>query len=146
MILTFDAESKKKITYVPEYLTVDYNLGETNYDLVFDLQGTLELVASGLQGRFKGDLVPWKLLKYGDDFVEEVHLSGLPEPWMDEIFPPEEIANIMGGSKKFTIQASFRDEDADADGEELSIGDGLFCIRTEHMHYEREFEFNVDVI
>lgn len=146
MVLTFNAESKKKITYVPEYLTVDYNLGETNYDLVFDLQGTLQLVASGLKGRFKGDLVPWKLLKYGNDFVEEIHISDLPKPWMDKIFSLEEIANIMGGSKKFTIQASFRDEDVDADGEELPMGDGNFFVATGYMRYERDFQFNVDVI
>lgn len=147
MILKLKAISKKGIVYIPEYLTVQCQVDGCDCDLSFDLQGTIAYRQSGLDCIVKGDLVPWRLLKYDVDSIEELHLSCLPQQWIEKIFPPDEIANIIGKSQRFVVQASPEDEDDDMTGEIILGGDGNISIIVDTFsRYEREFEFSVDIL
>lgn len=148
MILQLAVASKKGIKYEPEFLTVQYKLGEYDCDLSFDLQGTvITSQESGLVCTIKGDLVPWRLLKYDIGWVEEMHLSSFPSQWIEKLFPPEEIANIFGNSKRFLVQMTPSDEDADLDGEVFEVGDGFITLQTSvGSVYQREFEFGAEIV
>lgn len=147
MILKLKAMSKKGIVYIPEYLTVQCQIDGCDCDLSFDLQGTISYRQSGLDCIIKGDLIPWRLLKYDTSVVEELDLSCLPQEWIEKIFPSDEIANIIGKSQRFTVQVVPKDEDVDMTGEIIWGGDGNISVVVDTPScYEREFEFCVEVL
>lgn len=147
MILKLKALSKKGIAYIPEYLTVQCQINGCDCDLSFDLQGTIAYKQSGVDCIVKGDLVPWRLLKYDASSVEEIDLSHLPQQWIEKVFSPDEIANIIGKSQRFVVQVAPEDEDADTTGEIILGGDGNISLVVDvPTCYERDFEFSVEIL
>ena len=148
MRLYLSAESKNKITYTPDWLKVTYEEDGKMYDLVLDIQGSIDYQKEKLSCCCKGDLIPWVL--WNCETGEEIDLSLLIEEECEIAFPNKRIAEIVCNSETYEI-GIYPVDDSDeiwdlAENDVLSDCEAYFEMYVDEDHYyEKEFKFDTEV-
>lgn len=148
MRLYLSAESKNKITYTPDWLKVTYEEDGKMYDLVLDIQGSIDYQKERLSCRCKGDLIPWVL--WNCETGEEIDLSLLTEEECEIAFPNKRIAEIVCNSDTFEIGVYPVDDNDEicelAMDDVFSDCEGFFEIYVDADNYcTKEFTFDTEV-
>ena len=101
MRLYLRGNSKNEIGYVPDWIKIYYEEGNREYELVLDIQGSIDYSDTKLDCRCKGDLIPWVLWDF--ETGEEIDLYELSEEEIEERFPDKVIAKSFTKSHGFTV-------------------------------------------
>lgn len=148
MILYLKADSKNKVGYTPDWLKVRYSENGQDFELVLDIQGSIDYDMDCLNCRCKGDLVPWVLhnLTTGD----EVDLYDLEIDEINAMFPDDKVASIIRGSNDFEVGIYPRKDDDEgiklAEGDVLSNCHGKLEMPIDGGNrYETYFKFEVEL-
>lgn len=149
MRLYLYAKSKYNIGYTPDWLKVYYYEEDGQmFELVFDIQGSIDYVKDSLSCRCKGDLIPWVLWNCATG--DEINLYDLSNEEIEAKFPDKKIAEIICNSDTFEVGIYPVGDDDEvfelAEKDKLSNCKGTFEMYINEDHYyEKEFEFDVEL-
>lgn len=148
MRLYLYGKSKYNIGYTPDWLKVMFEEDGQAFELVLDIQGSIDYLKDSLSCRCKGDLIPWVL--WNCETGDETDLSLMDEEEIETMFPDKRIAEIICNSDTFEIgvyPVSDSDETFElAEKDKLSNCKGTFEMYIDEEHYyEKEFEFDVEL-
>lgn len=146
MRLCLNAESKNNIGYIPDWLKVLYTENEQGYELVLDIQASIDYDSECLSCRCKGDLVPWVL--WVCTTGGETDLNSLSEEELEIIFPNTRIAEIICNADAFEVGIyPTNNENFDlAENDVLSQCKGTFEMYVDENHYyQKDFEFETEL-
>lgn len=150
MRLYLSADSKEKIGYVPDWIRVRYSENNMEIELTLDIQGEISYFKDKLECRCKGDLIPWELMNF--DTGDNPDLSLLSSEELDEMFPPERIAEIFCESDYFEV-GIYPEYNGDSDEEKFELANkdvltnckGLLEIYDGEKDHTKEFSFEVQL-
>lgn len=144
MRLYLNAESSKKIGYIPDWLKVSYKEDEKDLELTLDIQGDVDFDTDCLNCRCKGDLIPWVL--YDRDSGDEEDLYSLLDEEISTRFPDEKVVEILRRGTDFRVGVYPADDSKSnmelAEDDTLTNCTGLCEIFESNIRFEFETEFN----
>lgn len=148
MRLYLYGKSKYNIGYTPDWLKVYYYEEDGQmFELVLDIQGSIDYVKDSLNCRCKGDLIPWVL--WNCETGDEIDLYELSEEEIEIKFPDKRIAEIICNSDTFEVGIYPVNDDVyeEAMTDVLTDCEGKFemYIGEEDLDYEKEFKFDVEL-
>ena len=101
MRLYLSADSKQKIGYTPDWLKVQFTENEKDFELVLDIQGSIDYSKDGLYCRVKGELVHWVLRDL--DEGDETDLSMMSDEELLSVWPNKTLTEIINNSEYYEI-------------------------------------------
>jgi|GEM_PF-2432519 len=147
MILYAEADSKKGIGYVPDWMKVRYEKDDQRFELTLDISGEINYNENKLDCRCKGELTPWVLLNL--ETGEETDLSVLSVEECNELFSIETVAKLVYNSDSYRIGVypiDDRDEVIkETEDDVFGKGKGAIEISNGFTVYEKDFEFEVEL-